>query len=474
MENNINFPEPDAVLKEKPSLSKYIKYIAFFGPGAIVASGTIGQGQLILGPQMGAWGGFRLLWLITLAIGSYIIAYIAARFTLLSGIDMMDIFAVKKGYLNWLFIIIVLVFVPLFAAAIVTTLGRSLEWIFGYGNYLVWGISFSLLAALLVIIGKYKIVEYTQAFFVAILAIGAVISVIVIKPDILQIFPHFFMIGDAPQKYPQWVAENFPTVTQKPIPLIMLGYLGTLTVSLVMLVGYSGWIKVKRWGIFKNQENPDSYSQRLFNAFKKEGEINYLPRSKNEIKKAHLLLKPMLIDISIAFVIVAIVSAAYMLAGTYLLGARHLLPSDINLLREQAIIFSNISPWLEPLYQISVFFAIFGTVYAGFEAAARMLYETSKGVIQAVGKMPYKKFMTYLVIYLLSTGIPLAISGASIILILSITLLFIGVVGVIIYGIGAIYISQKVLPREYRLGKCGVAAGAIAIIFLIIPMIFLI
>lgn len=50
----ISYPEPNKVFTEKKSFKKYLKYLLFFGPGAIVASLTIGQGQLILGPQIGA------------------------------------------------------------------------------------------------------------------------------------------------------------------------------------------------------------------------------------------------------------------------------------------------------------------------------------------------------------------------------------------------------------------------------------
>jgi len=90
-----------------------------------LASMTIGQGQLILGPQIGAWAGYALLWLITLNIGSYLIAYVGSRFTLLSGISLMDIFAIKtrRGWVNWLLISIMAIFVPAFAATIITTLG---------------------------------------------------------------------------------------------------------------------------------------------------------------------------------------------------------------------------------------------------------------------------------------------------------------------------------------------------------------
>ncbi|KAA0002774.1 MAG: hypothetical protein FE044_02450, partial [Thermoplasmata archaeon] len=96
--DEIRFPEPDEVLKAKPSLKKYLRYLLFFGPGAIIASVTIGQGQLILGPQIGAWARDRLLWIITLSFGSYFLAYVAIRFTLISGINLVDLFALKlKG-----------------------------------------------------------------------------------------------------------------------------------------------------------------------------------------------------------------------------------------------------------------------------------------------------------------------------------------------------------------------------------------
>ncbi len=471
MVDKISFPEPDEVLTEKPSIKKYLRYLLFFGPGAIIASATIGQGQLILGPQIGSWAGFSLLWIITLSFGSYILAYVAARFTLLSGINMVDMFAAKtkRGILNWTFIIIIVVFVPLFAAAIITTLGKSLEWIFGFGNYLVWGISFSLLALALVLLGRYRIVEHTQAFFVAVLAVGAIASIIAVKPDILQILPHFFMVGDIPH-YPGWVPDN---VKSTPESLIMLGYLGTLNITIIMLVGYSGWLKLKRWGIFRGKEDPEGFSQKMFESFEKNGRLDYLPDDAGEIKKAHLLLRPSLVDITIAFLVVAVVSSAYMLAGTYLLGPAHKLPSDVNLLKEQAVIFSSIKGWLEPLYKISVFFALFGTIYAGFEAASRMLYETIGAVAPKVRNVSYKKFMIYISVYLLATGIPLALSGISIILMLSLTLLFIGVIGVIIYGIGAVYFSQKILPAGYKLGKVGTAVAVIAIIMMSLPLLFL-
>ncbi|MGC9307626.1 MAG: Nramp family divalent metal transporter [Thermoplasmatota archaeon] len=474
MADTLSFPEPPDVIRQKPSLRKYLRYLLFFGPGAILASMTIGQGQLILGPQIGAWAGYALLWLITLNIGSYVIAYIGTRFSMLSGISIMDMFALKTrgGWLNWLIIGIMAIFVPTFAAAIITTLGHSLAWIFGVGHYLFWGVSFSLLAGVLALLGRYKVLEASQAFFVAVLGIGAVASVVMLQPDLFEVLPHFLSIGDVPD-YPAWV-DTVPDFTKTPIPLSMLGYLGTLTISIVPLVGYLGWIKVKGWGIFRGSSNPDGLSERLFSRYRQQGSIDYLPDDSEEVHKSRLLLRPLMVDLAVAFVIVSLVSAAYMIAGAERLGRD--IPTDVELIKRQAVIFSDMASWLKPLYQVSVAFALFGTVYSAFEAASRMLFETGKTVRTGIARMPYKRFMLYFLIYVLALGIPLALlmyGGLSVLLVLSITLLFIGVVGVLIYGVSALVLTQTVLPPAYRLSWIGATLAALCIALLVVPAIFI-
>jgi len=477
MPETISFPQPHKVVTQKPSLRKYLTYLLFFGPGAVLASMTIGQAQFIIGPQIGSWAGYRLLWLITLNVGSYIIAYVSCRFTMLSGVSLMDIFALKtrRGWLNWLFIGIILFFVPLFAAAIITTLGQTLAWIFGVGHYLLWGIGFCTVALLLVLIGRYRLLEHTQAFFVAVLGVGAVISVLVIRPDLLDVIPHFFTFGDVPS-YPAWV-DQVEGFTRTPIPVVMLGYLGTLTVTIIPLVGYLGWIKVKRWGIFKDKENPDRFQEGLFQRFKNKGRIDYLPESDSEHKKARLLLRPIVVDLAIALVIVSVVSIAYMVAGAALFRPEHIIPTDQDLLTNQKEIFVQIAPeaanLLTPLYQVSIGFALFGTVYAGFEAAARMVHETGRHV-NVIGRLPYRRFLVYLMVYVLGLGILLSLLvywGISVLLLLSLTLLFIGVVGVVIYGAGAVYMTQRVLPERYRLNRWQLAVAIVSVLMLLVPLV---
>ena len=182
------------------------------------------------------------------------------------------------------------IFIPIFAATIITSLGQAFTWIFGFGHYLIWGVSFSVLAAILVLYARYKVLEYAQAFFVAVLAIGAVVSVISINPNIFDIIPNFFTIGqNVPVNYPSWVVNDYPSVTNTPIPLVMLGYLGTLSFTILTIIGYVGWIKVKKWGIFRDRKDSNVFSQKCFNSFNKKGKVDYLPDEENEIKKSRIL-----------------------------------------------------------------------------------------------------------------------------------------------------------------------------------------
>ena len=487
--DKITFPEPEKVVKDKPSIRKYLKYLMFFGPGAIVASMTIGQGQLILGPQIGAWAQFGLMWLITVNIASYIFCYIGARFTMLSGINVMDLlsYKTKKGWFNWILLIIILIFIPIFTATIITTVGQSLAWIFlgdtESSMYLVFGIGICLLAAFLILFARYKFLEHLQAFFIIVLGIGAVISALFVlqsvsNVDYIDMIISFFNIGNTPS-YPDWVG-NVEGFSQTAVPLIILGFLGTLTISIIPLIGYQGWIKVKGWGVFKDKKDPEKFEEEKFEEFKKEnGKITFLPDSPSEVKKSRQLTIPLKVDLAVAFIVVSVVSACYVICGRFLLGPQiidgetvYLLPNNMNLITEQARIFTSLSPILKPLFQVSVFFAFFGTIYAGFEAVARMVRQTSKNIIPKIKDMEYKRYLLFLILYVLMLGIPLSIliyKGLSFMMILSITLLFIGVIGVLFYGIAVVYMSQRVLPKKYRLGKFGLALGIIGIILFIIP-----
>jgi len=93
------FPEPDKLFTEKFSVRKVLKYMAFFGPAAIVASVSVGGGETILAARTGAWSGYGLIWLILLACltKNLFLEYGIGRYTVITGEFLGDAWARMPG-----------------------------------------------------------------------------------------------------------------------------------------------------------------------------------------------------------------------------------------------------------------------------------------------------------------------------------------------------------------------------------------
>lgn len=90
----IQYPSPPSVLQEK----KWWKAIGFLGPGIIIASVSIGNGETVFASRGGAIFGYAILWCFFLGIflkGTQI--YASARYMLLSGEHPMQ--RGQKGFL---------------------------------------------------------------------------------------------------------------------------------------------------------------------------------------------------------------------------------------------------------------------------------------------------------------------------------------------------------------------------------------
>jgi hypothetical protein len=63
--------------------------------------------------------------------------------------------------------------------------------------------------------------------------------------------------------------------------------------------------------------------------------------------------------------------------------------------------------------------------------------------------------------------------GLSVLFVLSLTLLFIGVISVIIFGIGSIYMTQKILPQKYKLNGLSLILAIGFLLLFTIPLIII-
>lgn len=409
--------------RNKRSLLKYLKY---FGPGAVIAIFTMGAGDIVLAPRIGAWAlpVYSALWIITFAlITKGLTAYLATRYSLLSGEHIMTLFSRIKprGWINIVSIIINLALLPFMVAAFLTVLGNSIALFTNVGNFVIWGISIGVIIAISGLISSYKVIEKIQLVSALFLSIGALIAVVVVHPDWFAMFKGFIII-QTPEIAPWVTAQDIITV---PVMLQLAAIYGTMHGSYADFTAYISW-----W-------------------------LEKVKEKKVALKSE--IMTGMKLDLITSFVIVTIFMAAFLAAGVVILGERQLVPNGIDLISAQKSIYSVINPFVgNYLYPVAMLIVIGGAIYVGMDATPRMLKAWLDPISKRTHKLSFKRFQCYLILYYYIVGIPLMFIGQPIIL-MTVYLLFTGVFGMWLLGWGALWANQKHLPKEKRLSRWKVA-----------------
>lgn len=386
-----------------------------------MASMSIGAGNIILAPRLGAWGGYQVLWIITFAFFTKgFISYAATRYSLLSGKNIMSCFfsIPPRGWINILSLVLCVVILPTLIATFIVLLGQTIVWITGTGYYTVWGIGISLLVALAAILGTFRLLEKIQLIFCLLLVVGAIIAIIIVNPPWLKVFLNLFDFGAMP-RVPSWASSIDPELLTISVPLQLAAVYGTMCGTYLDFTAYIEW-----W------------------------------RKKTDYKKKDLsFLRPVKIDVFLAFLIVSLFTLSFMVGGTILLGKNKLLPTGMSLIKEQSRFYTIYHPVMKYIYQIAILVVIIGTLYTGMDAVPRMIRATLSPLSKKIKEMSFKKIQLLVVGYLLITTIPLVLLKISPILLMSIYLLSAGVIGFCIFGWGALWANQRKLPREKRFNK---------------------
>jgi hypothetical protein len=401
---------------------RYLRYLKYFGPGAILASMTIGAGNIVLAPRVGAWAlpAYSALWIVTFAmITKGLTAYMATRYSLLSGEHIMTLFARvrPRGWINIVSIFIGFALLPFMIATFLTILGNVVTLLTNVGNFFIWGVGIGLAIAFFGFLGTLRVMEIVQLVCAVFLAIGAIIAVVVVNPDWLNVFQGLFAV-QVP-KVATWVtAEDIIAV---PVLLQMAAVYGTMNGAYADFTAYIAW-----W------------------------------RQKTEEKKIALkseMLSGMKLDLFLSLLIVAIFTVAFMVAGTVILGQKHIVPNGVDLISVQREIYSTINPFIGMyLYPLAVLVVIGGTIYAGMDAVPRMIKAWADPLSTRIQKIGFKRFQGYIVLYLLVVSLPLMVMEKPIIL-MTLYLLITGVFGMWLLGWGALWANQRHLPKEERFGR---------------------
>ena len=172
-------------------------FLQSLGPGLLFAGAAIGVSHLVQSTKAGAEFGFGLLWaLLFVHIFKYPFFQFGPRYAAATGETLLDGYKkLGKGVLGIYYIINFATMFTIQAAVTIVTAGLASQ-LFGFTNNLVvWSIIILIVSILILILGKYKLLDKLMKYIIIILTISTIIAVSVAFKnsqdtfDIIQILP---------------------------------------------------------------------------------------------------------------------------------------------------------------------------------------------------------------------------------------------------------------------------------------------
>lgn len=379
--DGVIYPDPPRFLS-RLSPRHLIRYL---GPGVIIASVTIGNGELVWASRSGAIFGYTLLWCFLYA-GTFkaIQVYSAARHITLTGEHPLATWARLPGPPMWFPLLIVLpavMLMPVAFSALPETLGgfvhrtiglalegadvgpwEHFEW---WEN--VWGTAVLALCTSLAVRSSYALVERVSAIVLGTLMLCVGVSVIVYQPALGELIRGLFVPGTP--TYPNWVlaapyAEEFGGRT----PWLEISvYLTAVGGGAYDYIGYIGMLREKQWGV---AVGPPISKEELTSAVTGQD-------AKENCRRARVWCRAPLLDATLSFFFVILVTLLFAILGTVVLHSAEVIPRNTDLLTQQE---RFLHPNLAWLYRVAVLLAFLGTLYGAF-AVYRHTFLESLSVI---------------------------------------------------------------------------------------------
>ncbi len=161
------------------------QFLEKFGPGFLFAGAAIGVSHLVQSTRAGADFGFGLLWaLLLINFIKYPFFQFGPRYAVATGEDLLDGYS-KLG--KWVLIAYFLItFATMFTiqtAVTIVTAGIASS-LFGMGSLVTWTTIITLVCFLLLLLGRYKLLDSLMKYIVLALTISTFLAVIVVSPTV--------------------------------------------------------------------------------------------------------------------------------------------------------------------------------------------------------------------------------------------------------------------------------------------------
>lgn len=465
----LRFPDLAPELTSRRALD----FLKFFGPGAIIASVTIGSGETVWASRSGAIFGYSLFWAFSLfCLTKAIQVYTAARFMTLTGEHPIEKWSILPGPRAWFPAftgLVVIVATPFYLSSLPIMLGTITSWILfddpGLYPHAI-AIIFIVLLIILTLLQSYGFLEKAQFSLVGVMLVLMIIATFACNPDwtaaltgsVVPTFP----------RYPDWIV-NFPAFADRTLIVEMVAYMGVMGGGVQDYIGYIGMLREKTWGMIGHAERKDATP----------GDPVLLSEDEENVRVGLAWLKAPVIDTWVSFGTVLIFTAAFLILGATLLYPKQIVPTGMDLYNHQVVFLTQLHPgeeirlFLAGIYKAGVFFAIFGTVYGAYELYVRTAHECIRVITPRWHNLKLDQMRLPILVYNGVAGIGLVLVawwtayndpqgvGWNPISIMTIPLHITGVLFAGPWCFAMIWADRTFLPKPFRMGRLLVALNAL-------------
>jgi len=425
--------------------------VRVFGPGAVIASMTVGTGETIFAPRMGALFGYTTFWVVlTAVVAKGLLVYGGARHLVLAGEHPMAAWARFRGPRGWVPALIGAVAVvsfPLWIATLSDAVGSVCIWVTGIGAGQWWGRPFwgtVVIAATmtLTLVQTYDILERVSFAFLGLKILFVLAACVVVRPDWLAA-----LAGLLPAwvEYPAWAGASDPELLRRPPVLELATLLGTVGGGVQDYLGYVGCMREKEWGASSLAD----------------GAPARMPLAEEQVRWGRTWLRAPAFDVLSSFAAVFAMTGLFMLLGAALLHPQQQVPTNSDLYGQQAQFLGVVHPSLVHLYKAGIFFALFGAVYGCFEVYARSLHEPVRALWPR-REWDLKRLRLWNTLYSGLGGLLILWTGLRSVTLATFVSPLSGVLGCGLWCLAMLAVDRTQMPAPYRMGRGLRAATALA------------
>jgi len=221
-----------------------------FGPGLVLAATGLGAGDLIAASVAGTRFGTAILWAVVLgAVMKFAMNEGLTRWQLATGSTLLEGWVQRlPRIISLYFFVYLLIWSFIVAGALIAGTGIAAHALFPQLSVATWGVLHSLLALVLVVVGRYALFEWLMKFFMGLMLLVVIVCAALLVTDIPGVVRGLLV----------------PSVPDGSV-LFILGVVGGVGGSVTLLC-YGYWIRERGWNARKD-----------------------LPRSRNDLVVAYIL-----------------------------------------------------------------------------------------------------------------------------------------------------------------------------------------